>query len=217
MASPSSGAAGTTEPWQGGLTAAGAPPGLPDLSSGGLTIVTQQSAVASGASGALVSYHEGIFTRQFWSTGPPVPFLIEILPRQQVHKILDQVIEQLRGPGSGLDDIPLRAFAEAARLYLEPDPSDRFTAAVFGPITQPSPGELTGEVSWPSGTAGTVLGSTSGVSAQTHLAPVPAGNPTPLREADLRSLALALENAVATQPIDPLWQQMLSFAQDALP
>jgi len=43
------------------------------------------------------------------------------------------------------------------------------------------------------------------------------GNPTPLREADLRSLVLALENAVVTQPIDPLWQQMLSFAQDALP
>jgi len=38
-----------------------------------------------------------------------------------------------------------------------------------------------------------------------------------LREADLRSLVLALENAVVTQPIDPLWQQMLSFAQDALP
>jgi hypothetical protein len=214
MTSPSPGAE-TTEPWQGGLTAAGGPPGLPDLSSGGLTVVTQQSATA--ASGALVCYQAGVFTRQFWSTGPPVPLLIELLPRQQVQQVLDQVLESLRGPGSGLDDIPVRAFAEAARLYLEPGPSDRFTEAVFGSIAQPNPGELTGDVSWPSGTAGTVLGSANRVSAQTHLAPVPAGNPTPLREADLRSLVQALEKAIATAPIDPLWQQMLTFAQDALP
>ncbi len=212
MASPSSEPA-AAELWQGGLTAAGPPPGLPDLSSGGITVVAQQSATA--VTGALVCYQGGAFTRQFWTTGPPVPLLIESLSRGQVRQILDQVLEQLRGPDTGLDDIPLRAFAETARLYLEPKPSDRFAEAAFGPIAQPSPGDLTGEVSWPSGTVGTVLGSASAISAQTHLASVPAGNPAPLREADLRSLALALENA--TQPIDPLWQQMLSFAQDALP
>lgn len=135
MASPSSEPA-AAELWQGGLTAAGPPPGLPDLSSGGITVVAQQSATA--VTGALVCYQGGAFTRQFWTTGPPVPLLV-----------------------------------------------------------------------------GTVLGSASGISAQTHLASVPAGNPAPLREADLRSLALALEDA--TQPIDPLRQQMLSLVQDALP
>jgi hypothetical protein len=36
-------------------------------------------------------------------------------------------------------------------------------------------------------------------------------------KADLRSLVFALENAIATSVINPLWQQMLTFAEEALP
>jgi hypothetical protein len=214
MATPASGAAETTGTWEGGLAVPVDPPAPPDIGSGTITIVSQGSTADSGT---LVSYSGGIFTSQFWSTGPPVPLLIEILPPQEVRKIGEEVAEQLRGPGSGLDDIPLRAFVETVRLYLEPEASDRFTVAVFGSITQVNPGELLGEVSWPGGIAGTVLGSADGVSAQTHLAAMPAGNPAPLREADQRSLVLALESTLATEAIDPLWQQMLSFAEQALP
>jgi hypothetical protein len=214
MASPSPGAAEVTELWQGSLSAPTTPPDLPAAGSGTITIVSQQSTEDSGF---LVSYLEGNFTSQFWSTGPVIPYLIEVLSPERVRQIREQIIEQLRGVGSGLDDIPLRAFAEAARLYLESEASDRFEVVAFGPITRPGVGELQGEVSWPSGIVGTVLGSADGVSAQTHLAPVPAGNPVPLREADQRSLVLALTSALAAQSIDPLWQQMLSFAEQALP
>ena len=209
MATPSSGAAGTTGPWQGGFPAPNPPPDLPDLDSGSVTIV---SPGATADSGSLVRYTGGFFISQSWSTGPPVPLLIEVLQPDAIRKIRHEITEQLHGPGSGLDDIPLRAFAEAARLYLEPQASDRFTTATFGSITQVSPGEFAGNVSWPAGVAGTVLASGQKVSAQTHLAAVPAGNPAPLREADLQSLVQALDSAVAAGGIDPLWQQVLSIA-----
>jgi hypothetical protein len=203
----------TPELSQGSLSVPVDPPSLPDVGSGAIAVISQQ---AGADSGVLVSY-SGVFTSQFWTTGPPVPFLIEILQPEQVRQIRNQVVEQLRGPGSGLDDLPLRAFAEAARLYLEPEASSRFTLATFGAITQPAAGDLQGEVSWSGGVAGTVLGSGGRVLAQSHLAPVPAGKPAPLREADLRSLVRALQCAVDTQDIDPLWKQMLSLAGQVLP
>jgi hypothetical protein len=214
MVTPSSGGAGPTGPWQGGFPAPTPPPALPDLDTGSITIVSQGS---SPDSGTLVRYAGGVFTSQSWSTGPPVPLLIEVLQPDAVSKIRHEVTEQLHGPGTGLDDIPLHAFAEAARLYLETDASDRFTAAAFGMVTQPSPGEFLGTVTWPGGVVGMVLASGQEVSAQTHLAPEPAGNLTPLREADLRSLVQALEGALGTTATDPRWQQVLSIAQQALP
>ncbi len=214
MATPSSGSAGPTGPWQSGFPAPTPPPALPDLDTGSITIVSQGSTPDSGS---LVRYAGGIFTSQFWSTGPAVPLLIEVLQPDALRKIRHEVAEQLHATGSGLDDIPLLAFAEAARLYLEPDASDRFTAAVFGAVTEPGPGEFLGTVSWPGGVVGMVLASGQEVSAQTHLPPVPAGNLTPLREADLRSLVEALDGALASAAIDPLWQQVLSIAQQALP
>lgn len=208
MTSPSVNVAETTGPWEGGF----AGPGFSDLSDGAVIIVSQ---LPEAGTGILVSYSEGIFTRQFWTTGPPVPMLIELLSPEEVKAIGDQVAEQLRDSGSGLDDTPLRAFLETVRLYLETEASDRFTEAVFGSIVQTNQAELQGQVSWPGDVVGTVL-SADGVSAQTHLAQVPAGNPVPLRKADLRSFVFALEGALSTQAIDPLWQQMLSAAEQAL-
>lgn len=209
MTAPSVGAVETTGPWEGGFIG----PGLSDLISGEVIILSE---LPEAGTGIAVSYSGGIFTRRFWTTGPPVPLIIEILSPEEVKAIGDQVHDQLRGAGSGLDDIPLRAFLETVRLYLDPAASDRFTTAVFGSIVQVNPGELQGEVSWPGDVVGTVL-SVDGVSAQSNLAHVPAGNPAPLRKADLRSLVFALENAIATSVIDPLWQQMLTLAEEALP
>jgi len=211
MATPSHAAAQLR---QGSLSFPVAPPGLPDVGSAAIAVISQLPAADSGA---LVSYLAGVFTRQFWTTGPAVPLLIEILPAEAVRQVRDQVARQLCGPGSGLDDLPLRIFVEAASLYLERDASGRFTSAAFGPITEVASGELQGEVAWPGGVAGTVVGSAGRIAAQTHLAPVAAGEPVPLREADLRSLVLALDNAVATQTVDPQWQTMLGLAKEALP
>lgn len=205
MASPS---AETSGPWQGGFLGS-------DFPDGGTIAIASE--LPEAGTGILISYSEGAFTRRFWTTGPPVPLLIEVLTPEDVKAIGDQVAEQLRGPGSGLDDIPVRDFLETVRLYLEPGTSDRFTAAVFGAIAQVNPGELQGQVSWPGDVVGVVLGSADGVSAQTHLAHLSAGTLAPLRNADLRSLVLALEVATTTSTIDPLWQQMLNFAEQALP
>jgi hypothetical protein len=46
---------------------------------------------------------------------------------------------------------------------------------------------------------------------------VAAGNPAWLRSADLQSLVIALRQALDTAQLDPLWQQMLIFAEQALP
>jgi hypothetical protein len=61
-----------------------------------------------------------------------------------------------------------------------------------------------------------VLGSADGISAQSHLANVAAGNPAWLRSSDLRSLVIALNQALGTAQLDPLWKQMLTFAEQAL-
>ena len=82
------------------------------------------------------------------------PFLIELLPAKQVHELREQILEQLNGPGTGLDDVPLRAFAEIARLYTETAASSRFTQATFGAISQPATGGIVGQVSWPGGVTG---------------------------------------------------------------
>jgi hypothetical protein len=209
MATPATGAAEATGPWQGGFSG----PGLPAL--GGAVVIAAE--LPDDGAGILVSYSGGIFTRQFWTTGPPVSQIIEILPPAEVKAIGDQVAEQLQGPGSGLDDIPLREFVETVRLHFEHEASDRFEEAVFGSITQASPAGLQGQVTWPGDVIGTVQGSADGVSAQSHLANIAAGNPAWLRHADLRSLVIGLQDALAaTSGIDPLWKQMLTFAEQAL-
>ena len=126
------------------------------------------------------------------------------------------VVEQLRAPGSGLDEVPLREFVEAVRLHFQQDASHRFAEAVFGSITQSSPQGLQGQVTWPDDVIGTVLGNADGISAQSHLANVAAGNPAWLRSSDLRSLVIALNQALDTAQLDPLWKQMLAFAEQAL-
>lgn len=208
MATPATGAAEETGLWQGGFSG----PGLPAL--GGAVIIAAQ--LPDDGAGILVSYSGGIFTRQFWTTGPLVPQFIEVLSPEQIHAIKDQVAAQLVGLGSGLDDIPLWDFVETVRMYYEPEASERFTVAAFGSIAEITPGTLEGEVSWPGGVVGTVVGSADGVLAQSHLAHVAAANPAPLREADLESLLLALHGALANPATGPLWQQMLIFAERAL-
>jgi hypothetical protein len=196
-----------TGPWAGGFSG----PGLSEL--GGAVIIAAE--LPDAGTGILVSYSGGRFTRQFWSAGPPVPQFIEVLSPEQIHAIKDQVAAQMVGIGSGLDDIPLRSFVETVRMYFEPDASERFTSAAFGSITEITPGTLAGELSWPGDVVGTVVGSADGVLAQSHLAHVAAADPVPLREADLESLLLALHGALANPAIDPLWQQMLIFAERA--
>jgi len=200
MTSPSISAVETTGPWQGTLSGIG----LPDNSDDGAVIIAAEQ--AAGPTGILVSYADGQFTSRFWSAGPPIPLLIEILSPASVKAIRDQVAQQLQGPGSGLDDIPLRDFVET-------ETSDRFTEAVFGSIAQVTPGEAQGQVSWPGDVVGTVL---SNGSAETHLAHLPTADPAPLRQADLRSLVSALQKALANPGLDPLWQQVLAGAQQAL-
>jgi len=197
-----------TGPWQGGFSG----PGLPALD--GAVVIAAQ--LPEDGAGVLVSYSGGIFTQQFWTTGPPVPQIVQILQPHEVRAVRDQVAGQLLGPGTGLDDIPLREFVEAVRLHFEEEPSGRFAEAVFGSITQASPLGVQGQVTWPGDVIGTVLGNADGVSAQSHLANVAAGNPAWLRIADLRSLAIALHKALDVGQIDPLWRQMLAYAEQAL-
>jgi len=199
------------QPWEGGLSVPVLPPHVPLFDSAAIVVAQQSDAQA----GVAVSYSRGIFTRQFWSTGHPVPGVIEVLKPQDVRKVRDQVREQLARPGDGLDQLPLRAFVTAADVYLSPEPSTRFGSAVFGAIAEQAPGQFLGAVAYPGGVAGTIAGSSAGVSAESHLGPLPPGFQAPLRTGDLRSLISSLENALAAGGIDPQWQQMLAFAQQA--
>ena len=201
----------TDQPWEGGISVPVLPPHVPLFDSAAVVVAQQSDAQA----GVAVSYSRGIFTRQSWSTGHPVPGLIEVLKPQEVKQVRDQVLEQLVIPGDGLDHLPLRAFVTAADVYLNPEPSTRFDRAVFGTIAEQAPGQLLGAVAYPGDVAGTVLGSDAGVSGESHLGPLPSGFQAPLRVGDLRSLISSLENALAAGGIDPLWQQMLTFAQQA--
>jgi hypothetical protein len=98
---------------------------------------------------------------------------------------------------------------------VDPKPSHRFRRAVFGVIAEQAPGQLSGAVGYPDGVAGTVVGSAAGVSGESHLAPFPPGFVARLRTGDLLSLMVSLENALGAGGIDALWQQMLTFAQQA--
>ena len=138
-----------------------------------------------------------------------------MLKPQDVRQIRHQVLEQLAVPGNGLHHLPLRTFVTAADVYLNPEPSARFSSAVFGAIAEQAPGQLAGAVTYPSGVVGTLAGSDAGVFGESHLGPFPPGFQAPLRLGDLRSLILSLENALASGGIDALWEQMLTFAQQA--
>jgi hypothetical protein len=199
------------QPWEGGISVPVLPPHTPLFDSAAI-VIAQQS---DDQTGAVVSYSRGIFTRQSWSTGHPVPLLIEVLKPQDVRQVRDQVREQLAVPGDGLDHLPLRAFLTAADVYLSPEPSTRFNRAVFGTIAEQAPGEFLGTVAYPAGVTGTVLGSAAGISGESHLGPFPAGFQAPLRVGDLRSLIASLKDALAAGGIDPLWQQVLAFAEQA--
>ena len=130
------------QPWEGGVAVPALPPHVPLFDSAAIVVAQQSDAQA----GVAVSYSRGIFTRQFWSTGHPVPGLIEVLKPQEVRQVRDQVREQLAAPGDGLDHLPLRAFVTAADVYLSPEPSTRFDRAVFGTIAEQAPGQLLGAV-----------------------------------------------------------------------
>ena len=73
-----------------------------------------------------------------------------------------------------------------------------------------------GVVSYPDGVEGTIAGSDQGAYGESHLAPLPAGFLAPLRAGDVRSPILSLENALAAGGTDPRWQQMLTYAQQAV-
>jgi hypothetical protein len=205
MTSPSAGTPETLGPWEAGF----AGPGLSDLEGGALIIAAE---LPEAGTGIMVTYSGGVFRRQFWTDGPPVPLIIELLTPADLKVLRDQLAAQLEGPGSGLDDIPLRAFLEAVRLHLSPGTSDRFAAAVFGTIAASNPGEFLGQVSWPGDVTGTVQASASGISAQTGLAHLAAADPAPLRPADVRSLVVALQAA----PVSAPWDQVLNFAEQSL-
>jgi hypothetical protein len=199
------------QPWEGGLSVPVLPPHVPLFDSAAIVVAQQSDAQA----GVAVSYSRGIFTRQSWSTGHPVPLLIEVLKPADVQQIRDEILEQLATGGDGLDHLPLRAFVTVADVYLSPEPSHRYRRAVFGTIAEQAPGQLLGAVSYPDGVAGSIVGSDQGVSGESHLAPLPAGFPAPLRVGDLRSLIFSLENALTAGGMDPQWQQMLTYAKQA--
>lgn len=210
----------TNQPWAGGLSAPFSPPGLPEFDSAAIVVVQQADAEA----GVAVSYSGGVFSRQEWTTGHPVPLLIETLQRPEIEQVRDEIRKQLATRGDGLDDLPLRAFLTVADLYLSPEPSGRYVSAVFGDISESGGGVvLGGTVSWPDGVTGTVvgtdpeaLGQPVGVSGQSHLAAFPSGSLVPLRTGDLRSLITSLEKALTAGDLDPLWQRMLNLAQSAV-
>ena len=128
----------TDQPWTGGLTVPFFPPSVPELASAAIVVAQPFDAEA----GVAVSYSRGIFTRQEWTTGHPVPLLISVLQRPEVEQIRDQVRDQLATRGEGLDDLPLRAFLTVADLYLSPEPSGRYVSAGFGAITASATGQL---------------------------------------------------------------------------
>jgi len=144
-----------------------------------------------------------------------VPGVIEVLKPADVRQVRDHIRAQLDTCADGLDRLPLRAFVTVADVYLTPEPATRYRTAVFGALTEPAPGQLLGAVAYPNGVAGSVLGSDAGVSAESHLAPLPAGFLAPLRAGDLRSLITSLGDALAAGSAGPQWQQMLTFAQQA--
>jgi hypothetical protein len=146
-----------------------------------------------------------------------VPFRVRELDSEDVKALRDELTEQLEGPSTGLDDLPLRAFVAAADAYVA-SRSDRFSGATFGAISAVAPSELLGELGWPGSAVGTVLGSKQGVSGQSHIPPQPASDPAPLRRAERRSLIAALIAAErdCANSLDPLWSELRIFAELAV-
>jgi len=200
------------QPWQGGVSVPVLPPHIPLFDSAAIVVARQ----SDSQTGEAVSYNRGIFSKQSWSIGHPVPGVIQVLKPDEVRQIRDHVRDQLASRAGGLDDIPLRAFLAVADVYLDHETSSRFGRAEFGAIGERVPGQLQGEVTYTDGVAGTVVGSDEGVSAQSHLRLFPPGYEAPMRVGDLRSLISSLQNALAEQNLDPLWQRMLTFAQQAI-
>ncbi len=73
---------------------------------------------------------------QFWTIGHPVPFLVCELDAEDVRALRDELSEQLEGPSTGLDDVPLRAVVAVADAYVAAR-SGRFSGAALGPISRP--------------------------------------------------------------------------------
>lgn len=210
----------TTTPWQGGFSGQPDPPAPPNLVVG--TIVVVQAASAEGT-GVQITYMDGAFYKSFWTLGSSaVPTLIEMLTPATVKQIRTQLVDQLASSATGLDDVPLKAFAEAAHQYLQSRSSERFSTAVFGTITEQTTPSLflDGAISFPNGVVGTIQYTAGRIVAETHLsvlAAAPPSPPAPLRVADLRSLAQALQLALSDQPgIDPAWQQVRTLTQNEL-
>jgi hypothetical protein len=210
----------TTTPWEGGFSGRPTPPQPPNLEAGAIVVV--QAASAEGT-GVQITYMDSAFYRSFWSVGSSaVPTLVEMLTPATVRQIRTQLVDQLASSATGLDDVPLKAFVEAAHQYLQSRSSERFSNAVFGTITeQTTPSVfLDGAASFPNGVVGTIQYTAGRIVAETHLSVLAAAQPSPpapLRVADLRSLAQALQLALSNQPgIDPAWQQVLTFAQNEL-
>ena len=199
------------QPWEGGVSVPVLPPHVPLFDSAAIVVAQPTDAQA----GVAVAYSRGIFTRQAWSTGHPVPGVIEVLPPQDVRQVRDQIRDQLAVRGDGLDHLPLRAFLTVADVYLSREPSARYASAIFGAVAEQAPGQLAGTVTYPDGVAGTVVGSATGVSGESHVPPLPPGFLAPLRTGDVRSLAFHLEKALTAGDLDPLWQHLLAFAQQA--
>jgi hypothetical protein len=63
-----------------------------------------------------------------------------------------------------------------------------------------------------------VLASKEGVSGQSRIPPLPAGDPAPLREGELGSLILALTEVQrgCGHGVDPLWSELRDLAQAAV-
>jgi hypothetical protein len=215
----------TTTPWQGGFSGSPSPPSPPNLEAGAIVVV--QAASAEGT-GVQITYMDGAFYRSFWTVGSNAdPTLIEMLAPATVRQIRTQLVDQLASSATGLDDIPLKTFVEAADQYLQSRSSERFSNAVFGTITEQTTPSLflDGAVSFPNGVVGTIQYTAGRIVAETHLSVLPAAQPSPplspgpapLRVADLRSLAQALQLALSDQPgIDPAWQQVLTVTQNEL-
>jgi hypothetical protein len=82
-------AAGDVEdqPWEGGVSVPVLPPHVPLFDSAAVVVAQLTDAQA----GVAVAYNRGIFTPQAWSTGHPVPGVIEVLPPAEVRQLRDQI------------------------------------------------------------------------------------------------------------------------------
>jgi len=117
---------------------------------------------------------------------------------------------------------PYRLSSRRHTNTYSPDPQSASPTQSSGPSQnrQRRPYFLDGAISFPNGVVGTIQYTAGRIVAETHLsvlAAAPPSPPAPLRVADLRSLAQALQLALSDQPgIDPAWQQVLTLTQNEL-